>query len=526
MRAIVYSRVSTDAQERDGTSLETQERACLELGQTAGWLTLDCIRDSASGYSLDRPGIARVRSLIQQGAVDVVIAHAVDRLSRNQNHIGVLFDEIQQAGARFEFVTEKFEDTAVGRFILAARAFIAEVEREKIAERTMRGKLERARSGRIPQAMGRGTYGYIYNRKTGQREIEPFQAEIVRRIFKRYAETRSFTGVSSELNGDSIQAFAGGRWYPLTIRRILTNESYAGRLVYRRTKWVASRNGKTGIRRRRPVQRPAEEWVEIKGASPRIVDEALWQRVQAILADPERIARRSEARYSYPLRGRVRCELCGSAMVGQTMNGRNRLYHYYVCRVAFDRRQNRSCPARNVRADKLEEGIWREVRAALADRSIVRMELEHQREESVDTDELARLEQKLASLIEREKRLVKLFTYGEVDEHVIQEEGATLKRERLLAEERLAELRRVSKPIGPVDSEMLEKACAAVGEWLDRADESDRSLVLEALQVTVRAAPGGATVNGVLPSEPRPHLPMNKHADARCEVKDLPAHPS
>ena len=87
------------------------------------------------------------------------MTYAVDRLSRNQNHIGVLFDEVERAGARLEIITEKFEDTAMGRFILAARAFLAEVEREKISERTMRGKAERARSGKIPQGTGKGCYG-------------------------------------------------------------------------------------------------------------------------------------------------------------------------------------------------------------------------------------------------------------------------------------------------------------------------------------------------------------------------------
>src|SRR5215213_4813603 len=252
MRAIVYSRVSTDAQERDGTSLDTQERACLDFARHQGWRVVETIRDAASGFSLDRPGIVRVRQLLRQGVADVVIAYAVDRLSRNQNQIGVMFDEIQQAGARLEFVTERFEDTAVGRFILAARAFVGEVEREKMSERTTRGKIERARSGRIPQAFGRGCYGYRYNPATGQREIEPFQAEVVRRIFARYAETRSFDRVCVELNADGIPALQGGRWYPITIRRILTNESYTGRLVYRRTQWVKSR-GKDGRARRRPV---------------------------------------------------------------------------------------------------------------------------------------------------------------------------------------------------------------------------------------------------------------------------------
>jgi site-specific DNA recombinase len=131
VKAVVYSRVSTDAQERDGTSLDTQERACEEYAQAKGWAVVECIKDTASGYSLDRPGIARVRQLLRQGAVDIVVAYAVDRLSRNQNQTGVLFDEVEQAGATLEFVTEKFEDTVIGRFILTARAFVGE-EREQI----------------------------------------------------------------------------------------------------------------------------------------------------------------------------------------------------------------------------------------------------------------------------------------------------------------------------------------------------------------------------------------------------------
>ena len=54
VRALVYSRVSTDAQERDGTSLDTQERACVEYAQAKGWTVVECIKDTASGSNLDR----------------------------------------------------------------------------------------------------------------------------------------------------------------------------------------------------------------------------------------------------------------------------------------------------------------------------------------------------------------------------------------------------------------------------------------------------------------------------------------
>ena len=66
------------------------------------------------------PGLEQVRRALRDGACDVLLAHAVDRLSRNQNHIGVLLDEAEEAGVRLDFVTEEFEQTLVGQFILAA----------------------------------------------------------------------------------------------------------------------------------------------------------------------------------------------------------------------------------------------------------------------------------------------------------------------------------------------------------------------------------------------------------------------
>ena len=328
VRALVYSRVSTDAQERDGTSLDTQERACVEYVESQGMLVVERLTDTASGYTLDRPGIEQARRLLRQGVVDVIVAYALDRLSRNQNHIGVLFDDVEQAGARLEFVTEKFEDTAVGRFILAARAFIAEIEREKIAERTMRGKLERARAGKLPQGTGKGCHGYRYTAETGRRETDPFQAVVVQRIFQQYVDSQSFSQVSNELNEAGIPAFSGGRWYPLTIRRILMNETYTGRAVYRKTKRLRLRRNNGHGPASKVVAQPQEEWVTVEGSTPRIVDETLWQRVQEILNDPERTRRRPTHRH-YALRGRLKCGVCGSAMVGQTLTVSTKPYRYY-----------------------------------------------------------------------------------------------------------------------------------------------------------------------------------------------------
>ena len=70
LRTIVYSRVSTDAQERDGTSLDNQERASQEYVESNGWTLVESIRDTASGAGLDRPGIEKLRFLLRQGSVE------------------------------------------------------------------------------------------------------------------------------------------------------------------------------------------------------------------------------------------------------------------------------------------------------------------------------------------------------------------------------------------------------------------------------------------------------------------------
>lgn len=515
MRAIIYSRVSTDAQERDGTSLDTQERACDELAADRSWLVVRRVRDAASGGVLERDGLDELRAALRRGEADVVVAFAVDRLSRSQNHIGILFDEFERVGVRLEFVTERFEDTAVGRFILAARAFIAEVEREKIAERTMRGKEERARSGRIPQAFGRGCYGYTYNPDTGRREVEPFQAAVVRRIFERYAASRSFSAVANELNEADIPAFSGGRWYPITVRRVLLNDAYIGRTVYRRTKRVRVRA--PGARRHtRVIERPEEERIEIPGATPPIVDDDLWSRVQAILNDPERTKRRSTPKRTYLLRGRLRCGLCRSAMVGHTLTSKGRSYSYYRCRHAYARNTGHHCTARYVPAEALEQETWAEVRKVLTAPEVVLREMRPSADHETTREQVERLESELAALRKREERLVQLFGYEEVDSAVVRREFRDVQRRRdMLAGERAALAGTRSAVCDDIDEDALRQACARIADRLEGAGREDQQLLLEAVQLRVEATREEVTVEGILPLEPP------ESAQSRAEFKTI-----
>ncbi|MYE32150.1 MAG: recombinase family protein [Chloroflexi bacterium] len=483
MRTIIYSRVSTDAQ-ADGTSLDTQERASLEYGREAGYSVIRAIRDTASGASLERPGIAEVRRLMREGECDVLIGYALDRLSRDQNHVGVLLAEAEDAGVRIELVTESFEDTAIGKFIVAARAFTAEVEREKIAERTMRGKEERARNGQIPQGTGAGCFGYVYVHETGRRVLNAAQAPVVKRIFENFASGKGCNRIATELNAEGVPTLGGNQWYPVTITRILKNETYTGRTVYRRTKRVKVRRPGRARRVERRIEQDPSNHIVIEGASPQIVTQDLFERVQARFADRERQANRAPSR-SYPLRGRLRCGHCGAGMVGQSVqHGR---YFYYRCNRLYLSDAEKRCSSRQIRKDALETAVLGAIEGVLANPELAVGMAERLRVGTDHGARLAALGGEISHLDESQDRLVDLYTDGEVTRDVYEQKRNRLANRKTTLERERAQLRSESAP-GP-DPELLRERMPEVlqfiREWVREADGDELTLLLQALEVRV-----------------------------------------
>jgi site-specific DNA recombinase len=138
--------------------------------------------------------MTELRALLKERGVDVVIAHALDRVSRNQAHQGLILSEIDHAGAQLEFVTEKLEDTPEGRLLLSVYGYVAEIERLKIRERTNRGRRARAQAGKMMPGP-RPLYGYRWAPDTdehgklikGQLIADLDTAPIVQRIFRELA---------------------------------------------------------------------------------------------------------------------------------------------------------------------------------------------------------------------------------------------------------------------------------------------------------------------------------------------------
>jgi len=495
MKGAIYCRVSTKAQAEEGTSLESQQRACEKLAFDKGYEISQVFKEDWPGDTLDRPELIRLRDLIRSDHVGVVLCHATDRLARNPIHLAIIAEECQKNGTDLVFVTEPLDNSPEGQLIQFVKGYAAQIEREKIRERTIRGKQMRAVQGKLPQGTGKGAYGYRYDKSTGKRVVVQAEAEVIRKIFRMAASGCSVHGIAKQLTDEGIPSFSGTHWHPLTVRRMLKNPIYTGRTYYGRTKRIP-----LGGKRRRLEEKLDSEWILIPDATPAIISMDEFNAAQEELKKPK--SRSGKAIVPYLLRGHIFCGYCGSSMSGSLMN---RKWRYYYCRKTLPEYAiPHKCEARYVRADSLEQEVWLRLRDVLKNPKLVLAELRRRREQAVPflAKDIMRIQCELESCRNQQRRLVKLYQYSEIDEALIVQQTRPLQtKEKDLLEElaRLQSQQASIRELENIDDKIMEY-CGRVSQNLDSLTLDEKRLLLDALEVKVFAYRDHVELRGALPS--------------------------
>ncbi len=208
---IGYVRVSDRMQKDEGASLETQATAIKRYCAERGWILLDIVEEVYSGeYLTERKELStRVRPLVRDGRVHVVIVNSFDRLSRNQIHQAVLLNEMIENAVVLVSVTEELDTSPLGQFLHQAIGFAAAIEREKILERSARGTQNRVEKGQMIGG-GAAKYGYSWgDEKHTFYVIDEEEATIIREIFDRYVnQGQSMREITEWLNVKGIPTFS------------------------------------------------------------------------------------------------------------------------------------------------------------------------------------------------------------------------------------------------------------------------------------------------------------------------------
>jgi site-specific DNA recombinase len=495
LRAAIYCRVSTSEQEEQGTSLESQEAACRQYAADHGYSVLEAYvyREAYSGFQLERrERLAALRAAVRARELDVVICYALDRLSRKQTHLGILLEELEQSRTHLEMVTEQFEDTAVGKFLMAAKSFAAELEREKIRERSLRGKLQRVRNGQLLRGT-RPPYGYRWHDEEKLAyALDPETALYVRQMFAWAAIGVTLREIAQRLNAMGARPPRQNRgWVHTSIRGILTNPTYTGHPVGFR--YIAVRNDQGGITMQ---VRPKDEQVPLPaGLVPPLVSVEAFEQVQARLRlNQARASRNNRYPEAALLRGGfVRCGRCGATLSPRRVGPGGKWFQYRCIRgMSLDTR----CTGTHVATHLLDADVWSKVTALLTDPRVIAEQLaQHQAEDPTEAD-LAPVERALTKIENQQRNLVgQLADLPPTVAPLVHEKLAALEQQRLGFQQERERLQgqRAAWAAGQAQLAELEAWCRQVAANVEGLSFAERRLALDALGLSVQVWPKDRT---------------------------------
>jgi site-specific DNA recombinase len=390
--AAIYARVSSERQRQDET-IQSQTVGLRELAAERGLLLAEDLvfeDEGFSGASLTRPALERLRDRAAEGAFEVLLCHAPDRLARRYAYQVLLLEELARVGVEVVFAKEPERGgTPEDELLRQFQGMIAQYERAQIAERTRRGKLHRARGG-SQAVMSGAPYGYRYIKKSehmeGFWEIDETEAQVVREVFDRYAnEGVSIGELARWLTDRGIPTRTGKtRWDRSTIWAMLRNPAYRGQAAFGKTKTSERHGGPTRTTRQRGerhgrrltrTDQPAEKWTLIPVAP--LITEQTFALAQARLADNKHHSKRNTKELTL-LQGVLVCRECGYSCYRTWTQTSNKRINYYRCigQDGWRHPDGKRCSSRPVRADELDPLVWAEVRRLLEDPALVRSEID------------------------------------------------------------------------------------------------------------------------------------------------------
>ena len=324
--AVVYARYSSDLQRE--ASIEDQIRICRERIKQEGWEYRHAYTDRAqSGASALRPAYQKLLEDARHGQFEVVVAEALDRLSRDQEDVAGLLKRLRFAGVRLFTVAEG----EIGELHVGLKGTMNALFLKDLAQKVRRGLEGRVREGRSGGGL---CFGYDLVREydargepiRGARKINDVEAAVVRRIFSLYLGGESPRAIAHILNREGVPGPQGRPWGDTTIRGhhergtgILRNELYIGQLVWNRLRYL--KDPESGKRRSRV--NPPSEWVVEEVPELRIVDQSQWDAVQQRLRgirDSERIRNARATRFwehrraRHLLTDKAYCGVCGGRL--------------------------------------------------------------------------------------------------------------------------------------------------------------------------------------------------------------------
>jgi DNA invertase Pin-like site-specific DNA recombinase len=304
----IYTRVSSSAQEEDGTSLDTQKelgiKKAKELGMKAK-VWNEGGQSSKGDDLLNRPELTQILTRIESGEIKHLWVFNTDRLSRNETTWSLIRLKLLQNDVKLHTASGTFQlSNPMDKLLLGILSEISAYDNTLRTERMRLGKLSRLRQG--CWIGGVAPYGYkVVDRKL---VVQAEEAKTVREIFREYCEGMSVKRIRKSLIEKGVRPRRGNKIWSLgSVEALLSNSHYRGSYTVTDKKY--------------------KETVEIQCEA--ILSPSLLQHYDAARQNRKtHRAGESNLRNFYLLRGLLFCGHCESVLGGRIYPTQRRSVYY------------------------------------------------------------------------------------------------------------------------------------------------------------------------------------------------------
>ena len=431
MRMAAYCRVSTEKDEQL-SSLANQKEFFEQYAEKNGDTLVEIYADEGiSGKSMKkRDAFLRLLEDSEKGKFDYVAVKDISRFARNTSDFLYGIRTLRSNGVDVRFLSGNMTVIGESEFVLTVFAALAQEESSNLSKRVIFGKRQNAKKGRVPNVV------YGYNKiDTFNLEIDPEESAVVRLIYKWYIEGDGSRRIAIKLNEMGITTKKNAKWIPQTVRRILQNPIYTGKLVNNKS---VTKDFLAGTRE----NLSREEWYIHDRPELMIISPEDFELVQKKLAKRQEQYKNENPGHRYSARhvfsNLIKCGECGASFTARVYRWKN-TYVKYRCSV-HNNNGSAHC-SNNVTIDERE--LLAEVKKYLVsiieDKNLfARRLLEQYRNENkdVDTGQLTKARERL---IKRKNRLKDMYIEGLIEMSELKKEYAG-----------------IDESIGKIDAELEE----------------------------------------------------------------------
>lgn len=329
-KALIYARVSTRDQEREGYSIPAQVKLLEDYAMLNGLAIVGSHIDVETARKAGRRAFDEmIRQLRRSPGIHVLLVEKTDRLYRNIKD----WATVDELGVEVHFVKENFvlsdQCRSSEKFMHGIKVLMAKSYIDNLSEEATKGMSEKARQGFWPSYAPIGYRNIVGPDKRKVVVVDPDVAPTISLLFEWFASgCHSLISLTARARAAGLKGRRGNRPVSVgTVHRILRSRFYTGSFD-----WA----GET-----------------YEGAHEALVPVELWQAVQGVL-DRRASSNVHVSPRSFPFSGLIKCGHCGCAIVAEMKKGR---YIYYHCSGYRGK-----CPEPYVRQEVIEQRLGNLVR--------------------------------------------------------------------------------------------------------------------------------------------------------------------